>query len=347
MKFEFDLPIAVTAKAASRKTEATVVGTVDLEVEVDECDPYELGDVADVWFDGTSKAPVRFFHRNDILFIQLASVVDIPRTFSPGGPKTGFLFAEAERLIKLTVDNRVYHGRRGALYPAAAARARRQYEPLSLRQIAAMGLEGGYEEERDIQITAFRDRCSRLLVSDGMVYVSVSEPVIGVELREKNGQTFPLIRPFWRCPNGIPTGKSSPISPHAVLRLDDEEGLRSFCEIAGVRSDLETPVRVFDPARLSVDSEQLTLFSSAARIVRKAQDWIGDHPVIDEIFGIVERSDNDTDFPPHLGDLIRAAVDVHRSGIRVFSNELDVIATESVAELWDARPIKIDAPSLR
>jgi hypothetical protein len=347
MKFEFDLPVAVTAKAAGRKTEATVVGTADLEVEVDECDPCELGDVADIWFDGTSKAPVRIFHRNDLLFIQLASVVEIPRTFSPYGPKTGFLFAEAERLIKLMVDNRVYHGGRGALYPAAAARSRRQYEPLSLRPIAALRLEDGYEEGRDIQIADFRDRCSRLLVSSGMVYVSVSEPVLGVELKDKNGQTFPLIKPFWRCPRGIPIGKSSLIPPHAVFRLDDNDGLRAFCEIAGGRSYLDTHVRVFDPARLSVDSEQLTLFGSAARIVRKAQDWIGDHPVIDEIFSIVENSANDTDFPSHLGELIRAAVDVHRSGIRVFSNELDVIAAESVAELWDARPIKVDIPSFK
>jgi hypothetical protein len=110
---------------------------------------------------------------------------------------------------------------------------------------------------------------------------------------------------------------------------------------------LDTGVRVFDSARLSVDSEQLTLFSSAARIVRKAQDWIGDHPVIDEIFGIVDKSESDTDYPPHLGDLIQSAVEVHRSGTRVFSNHLDVIATEAVSGLWDSRPIKVDIPSFR
>jgi len=343
MMIDFKLPVAFAARPDDRKAVTTVVGTVVVDVDLRECEPGELADVAELAFDiAKGKRWTKFVHRHDVLYSPLATVESLPRTFAPCGPKPGFPFDRVEPRLRRTIDDRVYQARRrGSLYPPASARSRRFYEPLILRPVEQMNLNEVDEQTLARQIADFRHRCSRLLVSGGMVYLSVSEPVLGVDLVEKDGQAKAYVRPVWRKTRGLGTAKNGAIPPHAVFRLDDLEGIRRFCDLAGVPFRPPKGVRVWDPARLSIDSEQLTVFSAAARIVRKAQDWIGKHQVIDEIFDIVERSEDDTDYPPHLGDLLVDALEVHRSGTRVFSNEMDVVATQGVTELWDARSISV------
>nr|WP_250807473.1 hypothetical protein [Neorhizobium tomejilense] len=353
MEIEFDLPVAFGATPHNRKTNSTMVGTVPVTLDLAECGRNELDEVATVYFHGDLQPPTSYFHRSGSLFVKHAPLVDLPRTFSPYDKKAGYLFEKADRSIRLTVDNAIYHKSRGTVHPKSAAVARLTNKPLPLVPVSELKFTDPNEEAIHRQVDRLRERCDRLLVCDGMVYLKVSEPVIGVDLVVRDGAPSAWIRPVWRSSRGISIDPKRSIPPHAAFRLDDEDGLAFFLGNAGLRDSrpanwVSRGVQVDDPTRLMLDSVETTVFSAAARIVRKAQpEWLGDHPVIDDIFDIVKSGATDTDYPARLGDLLGEALEVHHGGVRVFSNEMDVIATEFVRDMWDTRSISVPLPVFR
>ncbi|MCS4089328.1 hypothetical protein [Rhizobium sp. BK176] len=351
MDIDFELPVVFNAIPHGRKTKATMVGTVPVSVDLAECGRGELDPVATVRFDGQLDRPTSYFHRGGDLFVPHCRLEDLPRTFVPYEKNTSYLFHKADRSIRLTVDNARMDGRRSYVYPKALAEARTWTKPLDLRPLTDIKFTEPYQDGIDSQISRHRERCARLLLSEGLVYLRVSEPVIAVDLDLKNGVSDAWIRPLWRSSHGITTAKTDPIPPHAVFRLDDEDGLLSFLAAAGVPDSRPenwntVSVALHDASRLAVDSSEMSVYSAGARIVKKAQDWLGEHQVIDDLFRIVERS-NDTEYPSQLGDLLLDALAIHRDGIRVFSNEYDVLGTRLVTEMWDDRSVSLALPSFK
>lgn len=342
MKFEFELPVVVNGKPTVRKSSTTIIGTVPVGIEVAECDRRDLDEVARLVFGDKKnrREHTLNWNRGD-LFVSQGPAKDLPLGFVPNVKSPGFPFTEIYRTMKMVIDESSYHQRRGSIFPSATRRTRASYSPIELKPISALRLDSVDQQALESQIEAFRTTCAQIVCCEGNLFRKVSEPAMGVDIIEKNGVPIPYVRPVWRGKRGLPTAKNADIPPHAVFRLDDETGLEAFCEAAGIDFQKSHDIEVIDGTKLELDSARIMVFSAAARIVRKAQDWIGDHPVIDEIWEIVERSRNDDDYPAHLPDLLRQAVDVHRSGIRVFSNDFDVLATDCVADMWDASAIDI------
>ncbi|MBY3433567.1 hypothetical protein HFN89_05340 [Rhizobium laguerreae] len=358
MDIDFVLPVVFSAIPNGRKTKATMVGTVPVTVDLSECGRAELDPVATVRFHGELEEPTSYFHRSGNLFVAHCRLADLPRTFVPYGKRAGYLFDKADRSIRITVDNARHSGGRGWVYPKSLAEARMSDAPPQLFPLDEMKFTEVYQDGVDSQVNRLIERCSRLLVSEGMVYLRVSEPVIAVDLGIKDGLPDAWIRPLWRSSHGITAAKTGsrrsadPIPPHAVFRLDDEDGLKSFLAAAGMPDSRpanwsSAVVRLDDATRLAVDSTEMSIYSAAARIVKKAQDWLGDHPVIDDIFRIVERHTTDTDFPNELGDRLVDAIALHRDGIRVFSNDYDIIAAELVTDMWDSRSVSVQLPTFK
>lgn len=342
MKFDFELPVAIHGKPAVRKSTTTVIGTVPVGVEVEECDRHDLDPVARLVFgDKKNRSEHTLNWHEGNFFISQGPSDNLPLSFVPNTKSPGFPFTHVYRIMKMVIDESTYQQRRGSIFPSATRRTRASYSPVELKPISSLRLESIYQEELEAQIEAFRTTCAQLLHCEGNLFRRVSEPILGVDIIEKNGFPTSYVRPMWRGERGLPTAKNEEIPPHAAFRLDDETGLEDFCASAGVEYRKSPDIEMIDATKLEVDSARITLFSAAARIVRKAQDWIGDHAVIDEIYEIVQLSRDDDDYPANLADLLRQAVDVHRSGIRVFSNDFDVLATECAADMWDASAIDI------
>jgi hypothetical protein len=352
MDIEIELPVVFSAIPHGRKTKATMVGTIPVTVDLSECGRAELDAVAAVRFYGELEDATSYFHRGGNLFVPHCKLDDLPRTFVPYGKKTGYLFDKVDRSIRITVDNARNNGGHGSLSPKALAEARMSTLPLKLARLTDMKFSDVYQGGIDIQISRLRERCARLLICDGTVYLKVAEPVIAVDLGTKDGVPDAWIRPLWRSSHGITTAKTDPVPPHSVFRLDDEDGLMSFLASAGVPDPRPANwntaiVCLADATRLTVDSSEMSIYSAAARTVKKAQHWLGEHTVIEDIFGIVERDSTDTNYPLELGDLLIDAVALHRRGIRVFSNDYDIIAAELVTDMWESRSVSVQLPAFK
>jgi hypothetical protein len=342
MEIEFTLPVVFYAVPSRRKTQACMVGTVPVEVDLAECLPSELSPVASLRFHGAIQEATSFFHHEGALYVPHCAVDDLPRTFHPNDKRDTFLYHKAARAIRRAVDNADHRG------PGARDLfgTRFSQDNPNFQEIASMKFDDAYQPGIDGQIEYLKARCERLLVSNGKVYLRVSEPVIGIDIGQGQGDVAAWVRPMWRSSSGLRTDDRAPIPPHACFRLDDLDGMRAFLGDVGLLSD-ETERMIIgaseisDATRLLVDSTEISVYSAAARIVKKAQDWIAEHEVVDAIFEIVKGRHTDAAYPPELGDLLSSAVQIHRNGDRVFSNDRDLMGAEAVSGMWDARSVSL------
>ncbi len=343
MKFEFELPIVTFGLRERRKNNATVAGTVPVEIEVEECDLVDLLPVADVDFSPSPTNPTGFKCLNGDLYVPLSPCDTLPRTVAPySSDADGYLFGKVARMVRTSLDNA-----RSGRQLSRSDMGYHQNREKHLEPLEDMKLVSYDKRNVSMQIAAFRERCDRLLVCEGIVHLRVAEPAIGVDVVYEEEARRLSIRPVWRSSTGIRKAAGDPLPPHALFRLDDEQGLRDFCLAAGASEERlanwnSGRVRIVDATRLQIDSTRLSVFAAAARIVRQGwgKQWLGDDPVIDGIFEIVDNH-TDTDFPDRLGELLSEAVVLHKAGTTVFRNEVEAEATKYVVDMWEARDVEL------
>jgi hypothetical protein len=344
MQIDFQLPVVTYGTPKGQKKSRQVVATAPVEVNVREVRSCDTIPVASVSYPpGTPQQMTEYVSIDGTLYVRLNGAFQFSASFALyGSDPISFAFSDVDRFVRLSVDNGVYNG--NGIYPAKLAKERKAREPLSLSPFADLGLETFGEETVERQIASFLKRCERLVVVDGAMLAHVAEPVLAVELIDrqifKRASIYPLARSF----KGLASRKSV---PQAVFRLDEVDRLFDFCVAAGVdRSALShwNPARVaiHDGFRLSLQTERASLYSAAARLTKRAYGapWLPDHQLVDDVFQIV-KDYTEENFPDELGDVLAGIIELHRSGTKVFDVDFELELADHVLRMWDDRKIDV------
>jgi hypothetical protein len=345
MKIDFQLPVTTFGVPKGNKNGRYIVATVPVEINILEVRPSDISPVASVSYSpGTPREMTDYVNIDGALFVRLAGMSEFSPSFTLfGRDPISFAFKEVAPSVSRRVDNYIYgdHG----IYPAKLVKDRKSNEPFSLSPLADLGLKTFNEDPVALQVASFTKRCERLVVSDGRMLARVAEPVLAVELIHRDGDIRASISPLARSLNGLGVKKCL---PHAVFRLDEIDRLVEFCGGAGVaRSALDhwIPERavIHEGFRLSLQTERASLYSAAARLTKRSYGahWLpNDNQLVDDVFDIVKDHTED-DFPDELGDVLAGIIDLHRSGTKVFFDDLDAEAADHVLHMWDDRKIDV------
>ncbi|MCV9964909.1 hypothetical protein OIU34_23735 [Pararhizobium sp. BT-229] len=345
MKIDFQLPVVTSGVVRGQKKTRQVLGTVPVSIDIREVRTEDLAHVASVFFPpGTPDEMTEYFHADGGMFMRIGPVSEFSTSFVPYGEDyPNFAFSDAARLVRRHVDNYAYNGQ--GLYPLKLLDDRRANQPLILSGLSEIKLESWYEEGVAGQVTRFEERCERLIVSDGCLYVRVPEPVLALDFMRRDGGVATSVRPIMRPSLGMGKGKSNAEPPHAVFRLDELPRLFDFCRASGMSEDrlarwTSGRVVVHDRIRLSLESDRASLYCAASRLTRRiyGAKWVPDHPLVDDVYRLV-KDFTENDVPDELGDVLGDLVALHRSGTRIFDMDFEADATDHVVQMWDNREI--------
>lgn len=344
MKIDFQLPVVTYGTPKGQKKSRQVVATVPVDVNVREVRLRDTIPVASVSYPpGTPRQMTEYVSIEGTIYVRLNGAFQFAPSFVLyGTDPISFAFTEVNRSVRRSVDNWAYNG--NAIYPAKLAKERKAHEPLSLSPLANLGLETFQEESVERQMASFIKRCERLVVVDGAILAHVAEPVLAVELLQREGERRASIYPLARSLTGLGSKK---YLPHAVFRLDEIDRLFEFCVVAGVSWQAldhwnQARVVVHDGFRLSLQTERASLYSASARLTKRAygKQWLADHPLVDDLFQIV-KDYTEENFPDELGDVLAGIIDLHRSGVQVFETDFELELANHVLRMWDDRKIDI------
>lgn len=345
MQIDFQLPVVTSGVVRGQKKTRQVLATVPVSINLREVRTEDLVHVASVFFPpGTPEEMTEYFHTDGGMFMRIGPVSDFSTTFVPfGGDDPNFAFSDVARLVRRHVDNHAYNGH--GLYPLKVLDDRRTNKPLILSGLSEIKLESWYEQGVESQVARFEQRCERLIVSDGCLYVRVPEPVIALDFMRRDGGVATSVRPIMRSPHGMGKGKSKAEPPHAVFRLDELPRLFEFCRASGMSEDrlaqwTSGRVVVHDGIRLSLESDRASLYCAASRLTRRAYGakWLPDHPLVDDVYRLVTDF-TENDVPDELGDVLAGLIALHRSGTQIFDMDFEADATDHVVQMWDNREI--------
>lgn len=355
MLFRFNLPIATQGVPKGNKRDRGIIATVPIDIDVDEVDGDRLTHVASVGYE--PGVPIKFTEYHDIggkLYTPVCAADEMPFTCSPGH-KGHVNFAFAKALRKVERQAGVYNYGAVGLHPAGLAKQHKQGKPLDLMDLSSLKLERFYEEGVERQIQEFRQHCQRMIVSGGVVYAHIVEPVIAVDMTFSDiGGNVAFLRPITRPTGGMGLRSTKRRSPHAVFALDRLEEALEFCHQSCIpREDIayfEVRERVFvrDASRLGLDAERASVYASANRLATNlyGKDWCPDHQAVDRLFNLLE-GHTENDVPDEIGEVLAALLDLHESGVRTFENSSEAQATRFVSDMWDNRSIDIVRRPLR
>jgi hypothetical protein len=347
MNMDFKLPVITRGTPRGKKKPRQVLATVTVSIDIREIRPRDLTAVASVHFPpGEPTELTDFVSIDGAIFVRIGEATEFSTSITLYGAEgPNFAFVDTNRRVRRLIDNYAYNGE--GLFPTALWNARKANQPLFLTDLSEVGLESWYEKGVDDQITRFEDRCKRLVISEGCLWARVAEPVLALDFLDHEKFHSVSVRPLMRPFEGIGKGSDRIDPPQAIFRLDQLDRLFDFCRASGI-SETWLPqwmpgrVVINDAIRLSVDSERASIYSSASRLTKRIYgiSWIPDHPLLDDLYRLVEGFTED-DCPDELGDVLSGLVELHRSGTRVFRTEFDVTVTDYVVKMWDNREISM------